>query len=77
MVKYLLKRQHSNIWSSELLELIRGASGGFLFGIPLLYTGEQQIDFLSGGEIEEGAFIFSHHPQEGKLIVRVASYKLP
>ncbi|HBL13282.1 MAG TPA: TIGR02587 family membrane protein [Cyanobacteria bacterium UBA11162] len=40
MVKYLIKHQRSNIWSSELLELIRGASGGFLFGIPLLYTME-------------------------------------
>ncbi|HAG80715.1 MAG TPA: TIGR02587 family membrane protein, partial [Cyanobacteria bacterium UBA12227] len=40
MVKYLIKYQRSNIWTSELLELIRGASGGFLFGIPLLYTME-------------------------------------
>jgi putative integral membrane protein (TIGR02587 family) len=27
-------------WESELEDLIRGASGGFLFGIPLLYTME-------------------------------------
>lgn len=27
-------------WQSELEDLIRGASGGFLFGIPLLYTME-------------------------------------
>ena len=40
-------------------------------------TGEQNIDFLSGGEKQEGAFIFSHNPQEGELILRVASYKLP
>lgn len=40
-------------------------------------AGEQQFDFLSGGETEEGAFIFSRNPQEGELILRVASYKLP
>ncbi|WP_414546214.1 TIGR02588 family protein [Nostoc sp. CCY0012] len=40
-------------------------------------TGEQQIDFLSDGEKEEGAFIFSQNPLQGQLIVRVASYKLP
>ncbi|YAF97258.1 MAG: TIGR02588 family protein [Nodularia sp. CChRGM 3473] len=40
-------------------------------------TGEQQIDFLSDGEKEEGAFIFSKNPLQGQLTVRVASYKLP
>ncbi|BAY30629.1 hypothetical protein NIES2107_24740 [Nostoc carneum NIES-2107] len=40
-------------------------------------TGEQQIDFLSGGETEEGAFVFSQDPNKGKLTIRVASYKLP
>jgi len=40
-------------------------------------SGEQNINFLSSGEIEEGAFIFSYSPQAGDLKVRVASYKLP
>ncbi|MEA5602024.1 TIGR02588 family protein [Nostoc sp. UHCC 0252] len=40
-------------------------------------TGEQQIDFLSSGETEEGAFIFSQNPRQGKLNLRVGSYKLP
>jgi len=40
-------------------------------------TAEQQIDFLSSREKEEGAFIFSQNPRQGQLIVRVASYKLP
>jgi uncharacterized protein (TIGR02588 family) len=40
-------------------------------------TGQQQIDFLSRGEKEEGAFIFNRDPRQGKLTVRVASYKLP
>jgi uncharacterized protein (TIGR02588 family) len=40
-------------------------------------TGEQQIDFLSRKEKEEGAFIFSEDPRQGELIVRVASYKQP
>lgn len=33
------KRQ-KNIWKSEINDIIRGACGGFLFGIPLLYTME-------------------------------------
>ena len=33
-------RENANQWASELDDLIRGASGGFLFGIPLLYTME-------------------------------------
>jgi uncharacterized protein (TIGR02588 family) len=40
-------------------------------------TGEQQIDFLSSHETESGAFIFSQDPRKGKLMIRVASYKLP
>jgi uncharacterized protein (TIGR02588 family) len=40
-------------------------------------TGEQQIDFLSRGEQNEGAFVFNHDPRRGELRVRVASYKLP
>jgi len=30
----------ANIWTEELNDLLRAASGGFLFGIPLLYTVE-------------------------------------
>ncbi|MEH2441593.1 TIGR02587 family membrane protein [Nostoc sp.] len=33
------KRQ-KNIWKSEINDITRGACGGFLFGIPLLYTME-------------------------------------
>lgn len=40
-------------------------------------SGEQQIDFLSSGETEEGAFVFSRNPAQGDLSIRVASYKLP
>lgn len=39
--------------------------------------GEQQIDFLSGGETAEGAFVFTRDPAAGELELRVASYKLP
>ncbi len=31
-------KRRKNKWSNELHDIIRGASGGFLFGIPLLYT---------------------------------------
>lgn len=39
--------------------------------------GEQEIDFLSSGEEQEGAFIFSKNPMQGKLTLKVTSYKLP
>jgi len=35
-----IKRPHKNPWFRECDDLMRGASGGFLFGIPLLYTME-------------------------------------
>ncbi len=40
MYKHTRKRKPENIWSKECNDLIRGAAGGFLFGIPLLYTME-------------------------------------
>ena len=40
-------------------------------------SGSQQIDFLSRKEKRDGEFIFSHDPQQGQLVIRVASYKLP
>ncbi len=43
----------------------------------LIEEGEQQVDFLSGGEEEEGAFLFSQDPAQAELSIRVASYKLP
>ena len=43
----------------------------------VLESGDQQIDFLSSGETQEGAFIFSSNPSQGQLIVRSSSYKLP
>ncbi len=47
-------------------------------GSEVVETGEQLIDFLSGGEQEEGAFIFSRDPAGGaSLSLRIASYKLP
>jgi uncharacterized protein (TIGR02588 family) len=39
--------------------------------------GEQQFDFLAGGEAEEGTFLFSRNPQNGKLILRVTGYRKP
>jgi uncharacterized protein (TIGR02588 family) len=40
-------------------------------------SGEQSLDFLSVGEQQEGAFIFHHNPEDGEVILRVASYKVP
>lgn len=36
----MLIKQRSNFLRSELNDIVRGACGGFLFGIPLLYTME-------------------------------------
>lgn len=40
MARTRKKRHHSNSWSTQLDDIIRGVSGGFLFGTPLLYTME-------------------------------------
>ncbi|MDZ7959132.1 MAG: TIGR02587 family membrane protein [Aulosira sp. DedQUE10] len=34
------KSRKKNVWTSEINDIIRGMCGGFLFGIPLLYTME-------------------------------------
>ncbi|MER3478424.1 MAG: TIGR02588 family protein, partial [Leptolyngbya sp. ERB_1_2] len=41
-------------------------------GDRVLESGDQQIDFLSKGEKEEGAFVFQRDPRQGELVVRVA-----
>jgi uncharacterized protein (TIGR02588 family) len=46
-------------------------------GNDLEESGEQEIDFLSSGEKQEGAFIFSKNPKNGQLVIRIVSYKLP
>ncbi|MEH2279768.1 MAG: TIGR02587 family membrane protein [Nostoc sp.] len=33
-------KSQKNVWKNEINDMIRGACGGFLFGIPLLYTME-------------------------------------
>ncbi|MGK7949998.1 MAG: DUF2391 family protein [Xenococcaceae cyanobacterium] len=45
------RSQKFNPWKEELTELISGASGGFLFGIPLLYT--MEVWFI-------GSYVQSH-----------------
>ncbi|MGF1588743.1 MAG: TIGR02588 family protein [Pleurocapsa sp.] len=40
-------------------------------------TANQQINFLSRQEKRSGEFIFSRDPQQGELMVRVASYQQP
>jgi uncharacterized protein (TIGR02588 family) len=39
--------------------------------------GEQQIEFLSSGETEEGEFVFTHDPEQGELTMRIGSYRMP
>lgn len=48
-----------------------------LQGSQVEETGEQEIDFLSAGEKEEGAFVFTQDPGQGNLSLRITSYKLP
>lgn len=40
-------------------------------------SGEQTLDFLSSQETAEGAFVFTRNPQQGELVMRVASYQDP
>lgn len=59
--------------TAEAVEIIAELTGKN----DLKETGNQQIDFLSGGETTSGAFVFSSDPQQGVLVTRVASYKNP
>ncbi|MBW4594989.1 MAG: TIGR02587 family membrane protein [Brasilonema angustatum HA4187-MV1] len=34
------RKRRKNVWKNDINDIIRGACGGFLFGIPLLYTME-------------------------------------
>lgn len=43
----------------------------------IVEDGEQQIEFLSGGETAHGAFVFTEDPQSGELMLRAASYTAP
>jgi uncharacterized protein (TIGR02588 family) len=40
-------------------------------------VGDQQIDYLSAGEKQEGAFVVNRDPRQGNFTMRIASYKLP
>jgi len=40
-------------------------------------SGEQILEFLSSQETAERAFVFTRHPQQGELVIRVASYQNP
>lgn len=40
-------------------------------------SSEQEFTFLSGGEVEEGAFVFAHDPRSGELRLRAGAYRLP
>ncbi len=48
-----------------------------LLGGRVVERGEQRFEFLSSGEVREGAFVFGHDPQRGEVVMRVSSYKLP
>ncbi|MFH7030657.1 MAG: TIGR02587 family membrane protein [Heteroscytonema crispum UTEX LB 1556] len=36
----VVTKRQKNVWAREINDIIRGACGGFLFGIPLIYTME-------------------------------------
>jgi len=40
-------------------------------------SGEQILEFLSSQETASGAFVFTRDPQQGELVIRVASYQNP
>lgn len=39
--------------------------------------GDQTIDFLAGGEVEELVFVFADDPADGELTVAVTSFGVP
>jgi len=43
----------------------------------VMESGEQEFEFLSGDETEEGEFVFSENPQQGEVRLRVTGYRLP
>lgn len=43
----------------------------------VIAAGEQFVDFLSGGEVEEIVFILDRAAPEAEIALRVASYKVP
>ena len=45
-------------------------------GVPV-ESGEQILEFLSSQETTRGAFVFTQNPQNGTLVIRVASYQAP
>jgi putative integral membrane protein (TIGR02587 family) len=49
-------KRFKNSWQEEIQEIISGASGGFLFGIPLLYT--MEVWFI-GSDIEPPVLLSS------------------
>lgn len=59
--------------TAEAVQLIAELS----VGGEVVEEGEQQIDFLAGRETREGAFVFGRDPQEGELLLRVASFQEP
>ncbi len=36
----MAKKRYKNTWKQEINDIVRGTCGGFLFGIPLIYTME-------------------------------------
>ncbi len=59
--------------TAEAVQVVAEAT----FGEGDTEEGEQEIDFLSGGEREEVEFVFGRDPRDGDLEVGVASYKVP
>lgn len=41
------------------------------------HEGDQVVDFLSGGELEEMEFLFDDDPDAGEVEVRVTGYTVP
>lgn len=54
-VKRLHQLKISSAWSKEFSDLVKGISGGFLFGIPLLYT--MEVWFI-GSYVEPSVLIY-------------------
>lgn len=46
-------------------------------GGEVVVESEQEFTFLSGGETEQGEFVFEHDPRAGELRLYIGGYRLP
>ena len=65
-----MQRAEPGPWRKEFDDFIRALSGGFLFGVPLLYTMEMGWIGSYSALCRLGVFLVLHDPAQGELRVK-------